>query len=139
LISSGLKTRPVLRSLGNHYHDLAEAQRSLGRAADAAATLFNHQELWAGNPDELYDLACGLALCIPIAANSQNGPTTPEQRAECDKYGDWAMAALGRAVAAGFSDAAHMNKDADLAPLRVRAEFQALVREIRFPRDPFAR
>ena len=43
---------------------------------------------------------------------------------------DRAMAWLTRAVAAGFTDAARMKADADLGPLRGRADFQKLSAEV---------
>jgi hypothetical protein len=49
------------------------------------------------------------------------------------------MSALRRAVAAGFDDVGHMNRDPDLNPLRSRRDFQALMMELAFPADPFQR
>ena len=59
----------------------------LGLPADAAATLRDHQELWAGDPDAIYEMACGLSLCIPLVGKGRNG-SSPEQAAERKKYGD---------------------------------------------------
>jgi len=58
------------------------------------------------------------------------------------RYADEAMAALRTAVAAGWSNAPHTARDADLAPLRDRADFRQLLAELfgrGFPADPFAR
>jgi serine/threonine protein kinase/tetratricopeptide (TPR) repeat protein len=136
LITSGHGTKAVVRSLCNHYRGLAGAQRALGLPADAATTLRDHQELWAGDPDAFYEMACGLSLCIPLVGKGRNGSSL-EQAAERRKYGDWAIDALRRAVAGGFRDAAHMSKDADLRPLHERADFRALVGDVGFPNDPF--
>jgi hypothetical protein len=84
--------------------------RGPARSGDEALILLEHQELRAGDPDELDNLACGLALCIPIVAKGQSDPTL-EQRAELAQYADRAMAAPRHAVAAGFRDASHMSKD----------------------------
>jgi hypothetical protein len=126
------------RLLGRHYLDLAGAHRALGRPAEAAATLLEHRDLFDGDPNELYNLACGLALCIPAVARGRAEPS-PEQQAERERYGDRAMEALRQAVAAGFRDASHMIKDTDLRPLRARDDFRALAGDVGFPNDPFAR
>jgi tetratricopeptide (TPR) repeat protein len=136
-----LEERPAskihLRSLGNHYLDFAQAKLALGQPAVAAATLWEHREIWDNDPEGLYKLACGLAQCVPIVAKGQAQPT-PEQRAQRQEYADRAMDALRRAVAAGFHDLAHIAKDASLGPLRTRDDFGALVGDLDFPDDPFA-
>ena len=113
--AAGHDFKPIRRAPGHHYQGLAGAQLALGRPAEAAATLLEHQDLFAGDPAELYDLACGLSLCIPIVGKGR-GELTAEQRAERQTYGDRAMDALRRAVAAGFHDAAHMSKGPRPAP-----------------------
>jgi hypothetical protein len=50
-----------------------------------------------------------------------------------------AMDALRRAMAAGYRDVQWMRRDPDLDPLRSRPEFQALLLDLTFPEDPFAR
>jgi hypothetical protein len=117
---------------------LIGAQRALGRPAEGAATRLEHRELFDSDPDELYDVACRLALCIPAVARGRTEPT-PEQRTERERYGDRAMQALRRAVAAGFRGSSHMIKDADLRPLHDCDDFRALAGDLGFPSDPFAR
>jgi len=136
-LTAGPKTKVRLHSLGNHYLDLADAERALGQPAEAAATLWEHRQLWDDDPAGLYRLACGLALGIPLVARGQPGPAH-EARAERENYADRAMDALRQAVAAGFRDVARIRRDADLGPLRGRDDFQALVAGLAFPRDPFA-
>jgi len=58
---------------------------------------------------------------------------------ERENYSKEAMDALERAVKAGYRDASHMSRDTDLIPLRARADFRALVGEVGFPSNPFAR
>lgn len=62
------------------------------------------------NPSVMYNLACALA---------QNGRL------------DEAMRALDNASEAGFADYRHLRDDPDLAPLRARPEFAALVERLR--------
>ncbi len=52
---------------------------------------------------------------------------TAGQPAEATADADRAMAWLTKAVAAGYTDRAHMTADDDLASLRGRADFRALV------------
>jgi hypothetical protein len=48
------------------------------------------------------------------------------------------MAALQRAVAAGFRDPAGALSDSDLTPLRSRDDFRLLMLDLGFPAQPFA-
>jgi serine/threonine-protein kinase len=137
VLADGPKLKSRIRSLGNHYLDLAEAERALGQASQAAATLWEHRALWDGDAAGLCKLARGLALCIPIAAKGQPEPITAGGPGG-QKYGEWAMDALKRAVAAGYHDAAGIRDDADLGPVRERADFRALVQDLAFPDFPFA-
>jgi serine/threonine-protein kinase len=50
-----------------------------------------------------------------------------------------AMQSLRRAIARGYRDVRWLRRDPDLAPLRARQEFQALLLDLTFPDDPFAR
>jgi tetratricopeptide (TPR) repeat protein len=136
VLAEGPKLKSRIRSLGNHYLDLAEAQRALGEPSQAAATLWEQRAIWNDDPDGLYKLARGLALCISSASTSR-APLTPDQRTDRRKYGDWAIDALRCAVAAGLHDSARIRNDADLALVRARDDFQALLQDMDFPRDPF--
>jgi tetratricopeptide (TPR) repeat protein len=136
-LAAGPKTKSRLRSLGNHYFDLAEAQRVLNQPAEAARTLWEHRQIWDYDPDGQYRLACGMALCIRLVDRGHGRPNAL-QRAEGQNYGDKAMSALRQAVGAGFRDVARIQSDADLEPLRARDDFHALVGGLAFPSDPFA-
>jgi tetratricopeptide (TPR) repeat protein len=88
--------------------------------------------LVARNPGELYNFACLLSLCVPLA----------EDTAQRDQYANDAMQALRTAVAAGWSRAVWTSRDPDLLPLHDRDDFRHLVSELfdrYFPADPFAR
>jgi serine/threonine-protein kinase len=133
VLAEGPRSKGRLRSLSNHYLELARAESTLGRGAEAATTLWENRETWAGNADGLYNLACGLALCIPIGVEP-----SPELGEQSRKNGDRAMDVLRRAVDAGFRDLAHIRKDGDLVALRSRDDFQALLGNPAVPDDPFA-
>lgn len=81
----------------------AEWEKALPRLEKVAAA---HAE----NAAVVYNLAC---------ARAQTG------------HLDEAMATLRAAVGAGFTDVRHIQKDEDLTPLRGRADFLALVEELR--------
>jgi len=70
-----------------------------------------------------YNFAC---LCLLLES--------PDDRAAREQR---AIELLRKAISAGFRNARHMQNDPDLAPLRERADFQALIMDISFPTDPF--
>ena len=49
------------------------------------------------------------------------------------------MASLRRAIDAGFRMVTLLRTEEDFAPLRSRPDFQALLLDLDFPADPFAR
>jgi tetratricopeptide (TPR) repeat protein len=104
-----------------NHRDLAQALRKLNRPAEAAAQATRRSELWADDPGQLYDVACELALCIPLAGASA---------ADRIDYSERAMDALREAVRLGWKDVAHIEADPDLASLRSREDFRALCRDL---------
>ncbi|MFO0843789.1 MAG: serine/threonine-protein kinase [Gemmataceae bacterium] len=86
---------------------------------DAAACRHSDEKLPLRSAGGLYDAACWRA----VLAGLSSGDTA---KAEADR----AMAWLHKAVAAGYNDRAHMEKDADLDALRGREDFQALMRQL---------
>jgi serine/threonine protein kinase len=118
---------PQLRlSLSTLYRKLARRQRELRRPAEAAATALLRRQLWPRHPDELYDVACELALCLPLVGKEPTALTAGEQ-AERRGYALQAMDTLRQAVAHGFNDREHLRKDPDLEPLRARDDFSKLL------------
>ncbi len=90
-------------------HDLLKAQKW----SEAARLLRPLAETHPGTPAVHYNLACCLARL---------------------EKGNEAMAALTRAVRAGWADADHARQDGDLAPLRDRDDFKRLLQDMRSPR-----
>lgn len=82
------------------------------------------EKLPASGRRDLYLLACVHALEAPLLARDK--ATAPRAR----QAEDAALAALQRAVAAGYADVEHLKTDADLAPLRNRGDFQKLVKDL---------
>jgi serine/threonine-protein kinase len=101
-----------------------------GRGAEAVADYRELISLLDGltnpAPADLYMLACSHSLLSGAAGLSGSGLTPADREAEAAK----AVAALRRAVTAGWNDAAHTRADTDLAPLRSRPDFQKLLADL---------
>jgi eukaryotic-like serine/threonine-protein kinase len=82
----------------------------------------------------LHNLACSLALASTIADPAEGPAAADRQRRDADR----AVAAVRRVIGTGY--ASHLLKaDPDLDSLRSRPDFQALMMDLAFPADPFAR
>jgi serine/threonine-protein kinase len=77
-------------------------------------------------PDDLYAIACVHSLLSGVAPEKDSGLTTADVDAEATE----AMAALRRAIRAGYHDLAQIQKDPELDPLRRRKDFQKLLKEL---------
>ena len=110
-----------------------------GRAAEAVSAFREAIGLLEGQGSPtsgtIYDLACSQSLLYGVASDPGSGLTAADGQAEADE----AMKSLRAAVAAGWKDRAHMRADSDLDPLRNRLEFRALMMDLAFPTEPFAR
>jgi tetratricopeptide (TPR) repeat protein len=95
--------------------DVREAERILGQVP-------------VPRPDDLCSLAGGYAML-----STSVGPD------EHQVYADRAMATLRRAVAQGWHGLAELRFDPSFDSLRSRLDFQALMMDLAFPADPFAR
>jgi eukaryotic-like serine/threonine-protein kinase len=106
--------------------NLAASYAALGRHADALKLFeetlaLQKAKLGADHPvtlDGIYNIACTHALMIP---KSPDGA----------KEADLAMTWLKQAVAAGFKNAAQIEKDTDLDALRSRPDFQELLAKLK--------
>ena len=108
---------------------LAEALRSFQHAVDLFESL---HEL---DPQDSYNLACNIALCIPLIGVKKGLQGTPQELSKGDQlrrqlYGDRAIEALRRAADGGFLNPQIFQDDTDLNSLRARADFQALMKEV---------
>jgi non-specific serine/threonine protein kinase/serine/threonine-protein kinase len=111
--------------------DPAEALKSFQRAVDL------YESLPHLDPRNSYNLACNLALCIPLIG-AQNGTEgtldagglSPADRSRRKHYGDRAVEVLRRATRGGFVNLEILRADTDLDPLRGRPDFQQLIREV---------
>jgi hypothetical protein len=88
---------------------------------------------------DFFNLACAHALCAsrPVGAKKPS----PAASIDPEAHASQAMAALKRAVDAGWSDGARMARDPDLDSLRSREDFRELLLTLldrTFPTDPFS-
>jgi tetratricopeptide (TPR) repeat protein len=117
------------RSFRNNRSSLAQTLVGL---LDHAAAAKMTEELLKASVDpanDTYNAACYLSLCVPLAEKDSK-LTEVERRTQAQGYADRAMAFLRQALAKGFNDADYMAKDDDLAPLRQRPDYQALLKEM---------
>jgi tetratricopeptide (TPR) repeat protein/tRNA A-37 threonylcarbamoyl transferase component Bud32 len=113
----------------NHLAVLTEVHAGLLEQQDAIRTAETCRGLGWNAPVDAYDAACFLSRCIPIVA--QHGKLdAPQRQAAGQFYSDEAMRLVREAVSKGYKDAAHMQRDTDLAPLRPREDFQKLLKEL---------
>jgi hypothetical protein len=120
--------KPLREALDNLALLRLFRSRRSGRSASrpTAETL---RDLGWDPPGTVYDAACGLALCLPLVEHDSQADAG-QRKHHAQFYGDQALALLRTAVARGYKDAAHMQKDTDLDPLRQRDDFQKLLAEL---------
>jgi serine/threonine-protein kinase len=108
-------------ALSEAYMKLGQLLHLLRRPSEAVATALERAKLWPGMGElHLYNVACELASCVPLAEDDQ----------ERQRIADQAMEFLREAVRTGWTDSVHMQKDPDLSSLYSRADFRALVQEM---------
>jgi len=114
--------------LSNHYAVLADVQVRRGQHAAAAASATELAGVRADNEDA-YDAAAIFARCAPLAEQDQ--ALAEDKRHELAQgYGRQAVVLLREAFARGYQDLEHLQKDDDLASLRIRPDFQMLLAEL---------
>jgi tetratricopeptide (TPR) repeat protein len=88
--------------------------------------------MWEGlkrtDANSLYSAACFRAVTAAVVRAADHTPVGIKQ---AEAEADQAMAWLKKAVAAGYKDVAHMEKDKDLDALRDREDFKKLLVELK--------
>ena len=90
------------------------------------------------DPQNSYNLACNLALCIPLIGTSDGSPDTagsPQELSKSDRrhrdvYGDRAIETLRSAAGSGLLDTEMLEGNPDLNSLRTRADFHSLAKQV---------
>jgi serine/threonine-protein kinase len=115
------------------------ARGDLGDPAGAAADARRARGLYDGLPSrsggEWFETACCHAALAGLAGSAGSGVSAGSGPDEADR----AMEGLRRAVAIGYRNLDAFRSEAALGPLRNRDDFRALMMDLAFPADPFAR
>jgi hypothetical protein len=97
--------------------------------AAAAALADELADDGADAAEDAFSAAVVLAYCAGIVETDTR--VAPAKRPEMARaYADRAMGLLKQAVGRGFCDAARLRNNAAFAPLRQRADFQELLRQL---------
>jgi tetratricopeptide (TPR) repeat protein len=110
------------RTLDDLYELQAHLLRKQGDAAAAVETTRRRQRLWPHDAEGLYAAARDYARAAAVAAKGK-----PDRATE---YLNLALQTLTAAVDDGYRGYAIMSDDADLKPLRERAEFKTLLQRV---------
>src|SRR5262249_11119865 len=101
------------------------------RSGDGAAALRNLREASqylekSGEPSYLYNGACALSLASSVSDPAEGSAASDRRLRDAER----AVALLTSAFEHGFSNPAYLEQDSDLAPIRSRDDFRALVRRM---------
>jgi tetratricopeptide (TPR) repeat protein len=119
----------------NNLFALVRAHSGLLDHAGALRAAEKVRDLGWDSAGDAYDAACALALGIPIVEKDDKLAAAKRQVA-IRFYGDQAMAMLRGAVAKGWKNAVHMQKDSDLDALRKRDDFKKLLADLEAKAKP---
>ncbi len=119
-----LINQPDVQSrLPRYIHDLAGA----GLYDEIPQTAKFLRSFDTENSVNLYNAACGYALCANSIQASEGESLIVDQQTQREEYIDLALACLQESIAAGWDDFDHMQQDRDLAVLRDLREFEELL------------
>jgi thiol-disulfide isomerase/thioredoxin len=125
--------------LRDAYVDL---EATLKKAARHARLVSLAAELCRDFPDDggqTYNAACFVADAARVVDKDKD--LSPKEKQElAGSYGAQAVKLLGKSIVEGYRERDHMDRDADLDPLRPRKDFQALLADFdkRFPAPPLS-
>ena len=121
LLEQPAELLPVLLEVRGR--EFVQASR-MGEAVQAVAKL---RELKTVTNEQLYNAACVYSLAAAAIKAQKDEQLTAEQSAARQQHIAAALATLREAIAAGWKDFAHMQKDPELTVLRDLPEFKALL------------
>jgi thiol-disulfide isomerase/thioredoxin len=117
------------RQLAESYTDLAAFCRRHGLHAELPVLAEALRHDFPDDNGSTYNAACFLANAAQMAREAQNLPPAERDRL-ADGYARGAVDLLHKAMQEGWKDRGHMDRDADLIPLRDRADYQQLLAEL---------
>ena len=109
---------------------LIQANAGLVDQAGAKQAAEKLRDLGWDPPNDAYQAASALSLCIPIV-QSDNLATKDALDKQAAFYGDEAMKMLRHAVAKGYHDAAHDGQGQRPRPVAQREDFKKLLAELK--------
>ena len=141
-----IQRRLVQAEVSGSRYDLANGLRlrgitlqKCGRLPEAVSAFSEAIGLLEGlaspTAGETYDLACCESLLSGVASDAGSGLTAADGEAEAVK----AIDCLRRDFAKGWKRLDFMRADTDLNPIRSRRDYQMLILDCGFPRNPFGR
>jgi serine/threonine protein kinase len=113
-------------NLSDNYFNRAKFERDLGQPADAVAITLERKKLWPDDAQQLYRVACELALSAQ-SLDSNTAKLSSTQREQRTSYISKSIQSLKEAIAAGWSDLEAIRKESQLKVLRKDPEFQKLL------------
>jgi serine/threonine protein kinase/tetratricopeptide (TPR) repeat protein len=127
--------------LAKTYNNIGRARQQSGEVGEALRAFQHAVDTFEGLRElgarDSYNLACNLALCIPLigAKEGSKGVLDPDAGSKSDRkrrqtYADRAMEVLRRAVRGGFQNIEILQSDPDLLAIRSRDDFQQIIEEI---------
>jgi serine/threonine-protein kinase len=128
----------TVQFMSHVYCHAGEVELKLKHPVEAARAALDCQATFSSGPELLFRAASVLAGCIELVGG-ENGVPSPRLRRQQDEYADEAVFALRRAIGSGYKDGEQIAKAAALDCLRSREDFKALLADLAFPADPFAR
>jgi eukaryotic-like serine/threonine-protein kinase len=127
------------RDLARSYNNLGRLQAEVGEPTEALQSFQHAVDLFESlhelEPQDSYNLACNIALCIPLIGVKKGAQgVSPElnkgDRLRRQLYGTRAIEVLRRAAHGGFLNAQTFQDNTDLNSLRARTDFQVLMKEL---------
>jgi tetratricopeptide (TPR) repeat protein len=115
--------------LRNNRWLLAQVLVDMGEHAAAGETAGQLIQAAVDPGNDIYNAACIFSRCVPLAGRDSRLAES-ERKEKAQAYADRALATLRQAVQNGYQDIANMKSDTDLDPLRVRPEFQKLLKDL---------
>ena len=139
LVTESPKNSDYRRDLTKSHNNLGRLQAQAGDPVEALRSFQRAVDLFESlhklDPQDNYNLACNVALCIPLIGMKKGSQGAPQELSKADQvrrqlYGERAIEALRRAADGGFLNAQILQNNTDLDSLRARADFQALMKAV---------
>jgi hypothetical protein len=139
LIQAHPDAQPYRQGLAFSLAGQGRARLKQGDTAAGVADLRSASSIWGGltlsTNESMYVLAGNHALVAAMAQIPGSGVSASEAEAEAGR----AVESLKKPLAAGFRSMTQLRADPDFRALFGRSDFEAMLLDLEFPRDPFER